>query len=124
MPRANLGADVILDKAVQLADAEGYQEVTMAALARAFGVKVPSLYKHVVSLQVVQTGIAARHGTPQRPTAEGSHGLQRDCGRQTDGGCVSTVCPPSSRAVCGNPAGSRKRNLMDRVGVRMSPVVR
>ncbi len=47
MPRAGLSADILTSAAAELADEEGFAAVTLAALARRFGVKAPSLYAHV-----------------------------------------------------------------------------
>ena len=60
MPRANLNRSVILDQAAVLADTLGYDRLSMAALARHFGVAVPSLYKHIPSLEAVQRALALR----------------------------------------------------------------
>jgi AcrR family transcriptional regulator len=60
VPRANLSREVVLNEAADLADAIGYDQLTMAALARRFGVAVPSLYKHVPSLSAVQSALACR----------------------------------------------------------------
>lgn len=47
MPRAGLTADSVLDQASRVADAQGLEELTLAAVAAGLGVRVPSLYKHV-----------------------------------------------------------------------------
>jgi AcrR family transcriptional regulator len=60
VPRANLSANAVLAKAVELADRFGYERLSMAAIAQEFGVKVPSLYKHVASLTEVRRELAAQ----------------------------------------------------------------
>lgn len=60
MPRAGLTADIMLDRAAAIADAEGLPAVTIARLAAAFGVKPPSLYKHVANLEAVERALAVR----------------------------------------------------------------
>lgn len=60
MPRANLNLEVILSEAARMADELGLDQISMAALAKRFGVAVPSLYKHVASLGAVRTGLAVR----------------------------------------------------------------
>ncbi len=60
MPRANLNRDVILEAAAALADRIGYDQLSMAAIAHQFGVRVPSLYKHVPSLPAVRCELAAQ----------------------------------------------------------------
>lgn len=47
MPRAGLNSEVLTRSAAELADEAGLAAVTLAALARRFGVKAPSLYAHV-----------------------------------------------------------------------------
>lgn len=47
MPRAGLSGELLTRTAAELADEEGLAGVTLAALARRFGVKAPSLYAHV-----------------------------------------------------------------------------
>jgi AcrR family transcriptional regulator len=47
VPRAGLSAEVLTRSAAELADEEGLAGVTLAALARRFQVKAPSLYAHV-----------------------------------------------------------------------------
>lgn len=47
MPRAGLTAEVVTRAAADLADQDGLAGVTLAAVARHFGVKPPSLYAHV-----------------------------------------------------------------------------
>jgi AcrR family transcriptional regulator len=49
MPRAGLNADVLTLAAAELADEAGLEQVTLAALAKRFGVAAPSLYSHVRS---------------------------------------------------------------------------
>jgi AcrR family transcriptional regulator len=49
VPRAGLSPDVLTRAAAELADEEGLAGVTLAALARRFDVKAPSLYAHVAS---------------------------------------------------------------------------
>ncbi len=61
MPRANLSPTKILDRALKWVDVHGYEQLSMAALAHAFGVATPSLYKHVPSLSWIQRAVA-EHG--------------------------------------------------------------
>lgn len=58
MPRAGLSAEVLTSSAAELADAEGLAGVTLAALARQFGVKAPSLYAHVSSNRDLKQRVA------------------------------------------------------------------
>jgi AcrR family transcriptional regulator len=50
MPRAGLSPDVVVDEAARLVDEVGRDRLTLAALAKRFGVAQPSLYKHVDGL--------------------------------------------------------------------------
>ncbi|GAB3919088.1 TetR family transcriptional regulator [Microlunatus endophyticus] len=57
MPRAGLGLTAVIAAGADLADEVGLQGVTMGVLAERLGVRTPSLYKHVESLDAVQRGI-------------------------------------------------------------------
>lgn len=56
MPRAGLNPDRVAAEAARLADEAGYDQVTLAAVAERFGVRLPSLYKHVDGI----TGLRGR----------------------------------------------------------------
>jgi AcrR family transcriptional regulator len=58
MPRAGLTPDAVVARAGDLADRDGYDALTLAALAGGLGVRVPSLYKHVGGLGDVQRRVA------------------------------------------------------------------
>ena len=58
MARAGLSTQSVLDAAAQIADRDGLAAVTLARLASDLGVKPPSLYKHVESLDDVHRGLA------------------------------------------------------------------
>ena len=62
MPRAGITADRLVTAAVELADEAGFENVTLSALARRFGVKDASLYSHVENLQDLRTRMALRAG--------------------------------------------------------------
>lgn len=51
MPRAGLSPDVIVTEAARLIDEVGRDRLTLAELAKRFGVAQPSLYKHVTGLE-------------------------------------------------------------------------
>jgi AcrR family transcriptional regulator len=57
-PRAGLTADRLTEAAADLADEIGFENVTLAALAKRFGVKDASLYSHVRNLQDLRTRVA------------------------------------------------------------------
>ncbi|MDT9698929.1 WHG domain-containing protein [Streptomyces sp. P17] len=62
MPRAGLTADRITAAAADLADESGFENVSLSALARHFGVKDASLYSHVKNLQDLRARIALLAG--------------------------------------------------------------
>ena len=57
MPRAGLDLATVIAAGATLADEVGFPGVTMGLLAERLGVRTPSLYKHVESLEAVQRGI-------------------------------------------------------------------
>ena len=60
MPRAGLSSDAVVAEAARLVDEDGAARLTLAALAKRFGVAVPSLYKHVNGLDDLHTRLAVR----------------------------------------------------------------
>ncbi|MEG3626869.1 TetR/AcrR family transcriptional regulator [Streptomyces poriticola] len=58
MPRAGLTTDRLVAAAAELADESGFENVTLSALARRFGVRDASLYAHVGSLRELRTRLA------------------------------------------------------------------
>ena len=62
MPRAGLRRDVLAAAAADIADESGYEQLTLAAVATRFGVRQPSLYKHVRSLAELRRDIAVLAG--------------------------------------------------------------
>jgi AcrR family transcriptional regulator len=56
--RAGLTADRVVAAAADLADEVGFENVTLSALARRFGVKDASLYSHVKNLHDLRTRVA------------------------------------------------------------------
>jgi AcrR family transcriptional regulator len=59
LPRAGLSTDKVVAEAAALADELGYDKLTLAAVAERLGVRLPSLYKHVASLDALRQGVAA-----------------------------------------------------------------
>jgi len=57
-PRAGLDLSIIMEAAVELADTNGLQEVTLAMVAKRLGVRSPSLYNHVNGLPALQAKLA------------------------------------------------------------------
>ena len=60
MPRAGLNSAAVVEAAARLADSEGLAAVTLAHLAEQLGVRPPSLYAHVASLEDLRRRLAAR----------------------------------------------------------------
>lgn len=58
MSRAGLDADIIIRSAAALADANGLESVTLAAVAAALHVKTPSLYNHLGGMTELKRGLA------------------------------------------------------------------
>jgi AcrR family transcriptional regulator len=60
MPRAGLSPDAVIDAALEIADADGLQAVTLARLAKHLGIRSPSLYNHVDGLEGVYRALSLR----------------------------------------------------------------
>lgn len=58
MARAGLTTERLVRAGAELADAVGFEQVTLSALARQFDVKVASLYSHLKNSQELKTRIA------------------------------------------------------------------
>jgi AcrR family transcriptional regulator len=55
-----LTRSAVLDAAAALVDADGWQQLTMTALAARVGIRVPSLYTHVASAEAVLSAVQVR----------------------------------------------------------------
>ncbi|MEP6559871.1 MAG: TetR-like C-terminal domain-containing protein [Nakamurella sp.] len=62
MPRAGLTRSVLAAGAAELADQNGWSELTLAAVAARFGVRQPSLYKHISGLAELRRDVALLGG--------------------------------------------------------------
>lgn len=60
MPRAGLDPEAVVTAAAQLTDAEGIEALTLARLADRLGVRAPSLYVHIDSLEDLRRRLAER----------------------------------------------------------------
>ena len=58
--RQALTAPAVIAEAATLADEQGFQAVTLSAVARRLGVQAPSLYTHVQDLEALKDGVTAR----------------------------------------------------------------
>lgn len=54
MPRAGLDRQTLIDAAIVLADRDGFESLTLRALAKRFRVAPPSLYNHVQNLDALR----------------------------------------------------------------------
>ncbi|MEC1583788.1 WHG domain-containing protein [Bacillus spizizenii] len=57
-PRIGLSQKMIVDAAAEIADQEGLNGVTLAALSKKMNVRPPSLYNHINGLQAIRTELA------------------------------------------------------------------
>jgi AcrR family transcriptional regulator len=60
VPRAGLNTDRVVAEAADLADEVGLDQLTLAALAARLGIRQPSLYNHVASLDALRRLLAMR----------------------------------------------------------------
>jgi AcrR family transcriptional regulator len=60
VPRAGLSPDAVVAEAARLVDEVGTDRLTLAALAKRFGVALPSLYKHIQGLDDLHGRLAVR----------------------------------------------------------------
>src|SRR5680860_1042493 len=60
MPRAGLSADLIATEAARLVDEVGRDRLTLAELAKRFGVAQPSFYKHIDGLEGLHRLLAVK----------------------------------------------------------------
>ena len=107
MARAGLNRARVVAEAATVADELGFDKLTLAAVAERAGVRLPSLYKHVVSLDALRQGIAAQAtwelATVMTDAAIGRAGSDavravaaayRDYGRAHPGRYAATVRAP------------------------------
>lgn len=58
MPRVGLTRAQLAERAADIADANGWDRLTLADVAASFGVRLPSLYKHVGSLAQLRRDVS------------------------------------------------------------------
>lgn len=58
MPRVGLSRAQVAERAAEIADANGWDRLTLADVAASFGVRLPSLYKHVDSLAQLRRDVS------------------------------------------------------------------
>lgn len=59
-PRTGINQEIIINKAVEIAEKGGMEAVTMATLARELSIKSPSLYNHFKGLKEVKLALALK----------------------------------------------------------------
>lgn len=59
VPRAGLSRAKVIQQAAEIADETGWDKLSLAAVAAKSGVKLPSLYKHIPSLDALRLEISA-----------------------------------------------------------------
>ncbi len=109
MPRAGLTREKVIAEAAAVVDDLGWERLTLAAVAERTGVRLPSLYKHVESLDALRQGVAAlatRELADALTTAavgrSGSQALfaiadaYRDYGRAHPGRYTATIRAPEA----------------------------
>jgi AcrR family transcriptional regulator len=60
VPRAGLSTDAVVEEAARLVDEAGSAQLSLARLAKRFGVAQPSLYKHVEGMEALRRLLALR----------------------------------------------------------------
>src|SRR5215218_2977849 len=60
VPRAGLNRERVVDEATAVADEVGFDRLSLAAVADRTGVRLPSLYKHIESLDGLRRDVAVR----------------------------------------------------------------
>jgi AcrR family transcriptional regulator len=60
VPRAGLNRERVVDEATVVADEVGFDRLSLAAVADRTGVRLPSLYKHIESLDGLRRDVAVR----------------------------------------------------------------
>ena len=101
MPRAGPDPAVIAADAAELADEIGWDQLTLAAVAARFGVRQPSLYKHVAGLRELRRDVSVLAG---RELHSGTHRRGR---RQVGGRCLQAMARPTARSPRSIPGGTR-----------------
>lgn len=128
MPRAGLSPTTVVAAAADLADQDGFDAVTPAAVARVVGVRTPSLYVHVEGAQALRDAVttlaldemadAGAHAVAGRSGSMALRALAdayRDYARAHPGRYAASrrsVDAGDERAVA---AGRRHRALLDAV---------
>jgi AcrR family transcriptional regulator len=108
VPRAGLNRGAVVGAAAVLADEVGWEQLTLAGLAARLGVRLPSLYKHIDSLDGLRRDVAvlalgelgaalgaAAVGRSGGDALRALAGAYRDYARQHPGRYAATVRAPA-----------------------------
>jgi AcrR family transcriptional regulator len=126
VPRAGLSRPVVVAAAADLVDTTGFDRLTLAAVAARLGVRLPSLYKHIDSLDGLRRDLAVlavtELGTAMGAAAVGRSGgaalravadAYRDYGQVHPGRFAATVrAPGADDAEHGAAAGAVMRVVL------------
>jgi AcrR family transcriptional regulator len=107
VPRAGLNRERVVDVATTVADDVGFDRLSLAAVAERAGVRLPSLYKHIESLDGLRRDVAVRAldeladavapavaGLAAGDALRALAGAYRDYARQHPGRYAATVRAP------------------------------
>ncbi|MGW0846708.1 TetR/AcrR family transcriptional regulator [Streptomyces sp. NPDC002787] len=124
MPRVGLTPDRITAAAADLADEVGFENVSLSALARHFGVKDASLYSHVRNLQdlrgrmallagaeMIERIAAAVAGRAGKDALAAFAGAYREYALQHPGRYAATQIPVDQVLVADSPAMRRTAEI-------------
>ncbi|GAA2147491.1 AcrR family transcriptional regulator [Humibacillus xanthopallidus] len=127
MARAQLTTSTVIARAAEQADASGFDSVSLAAVARSFGVRTPSLYEHVRDLAALRDGVTvlaldelatlisdAVAGRAQRDALLGLFSAHRTYA-QTRPGCWESLQRRAGPEAVSAPAAQRMVRVIDAV---------
>lgn len=127
MERARLSPSAVIARAADLADRDGFDSVSLAAVARSFGVRTPSLYEHVRDLAALRDGVTvlaldelatlisdAIAGRAQGDALLGLCSVHRAYA-QTRPGCWESLQRRAGPDAVGAPAAQRMVRVIDAV---------
>jgi len=127
MPRAGITPDQVARVGAELADEIGFDQVTVAEVARRFGVRTPSLYSHVASTEDLRVRVAllaldeladrvadAIGGSSRKEALAGLMNSYRDYAREFPGRFAATLHPLDAETAA-HSAGIRHSRYADSV---------
>lgn len=128
MPRAGLTTAKVVEQAAVLVDELGWQQLSLAALAERCGVRQPSLYKHIASLDALRGEVSAfalrELGEAMTAAVLGKSGSEallalavsyRDYARRHPGRYAATVTAPAGDHVAQQQAAATVLKVVEAV---------